>query len=323
MIVTEEMVTAALDATLADIASIAAKMGGWSKDQRDRMRVGLEAALKDHDSDLEHMVSLYGQISVIVGRQGTEDYPITKTIQEMKDRLDAMLVRMDGPHPRWRPDDKSDRHPQTVGEWDYQQDGPPDALKRSLKRLNVAMDYDDPRAPNQYAMVLRTDLIRVIGDYTHKRAAFDYFLNPSKPPSVDRIKAISVDVYNLRNKNPKIDDPRWIEDIILPVIEQAFVLHTWAENLDAERWRAFMSSQRFHLMGTSGFVYDRVDRVDPDDKSNSLKDRIPRARPEGQMLIGMEFWNEHPAHNDPRYPDTFERLFLVAYVDEIIRRSKK
>lgn len=79
------------------------------------------------------------------------------------------------PHPRWTPNDKSERHPQTVEEWDWQKDGPPDALARSRRRLNVAIDYADPRAPDQMALVLRTDLSRLMGDWTYKNAAFEHF----------------------------------------------------------------------------------------------------------------------------------------------------
>lgn len=78
-----------------------------------------------------------------------------------------------GPHPRWKATDKSDRHPQSVDEWDYRTDPVGGALDCSLRRLNVACDYDDPRAPDQMALVLRVDLSRVLADRTHKHAAWE------------------------------------------------------------------------------------------------------------------------------------------------------
>lgn len=80
------------------------------------------------------------------------------------------------PHPRWKPSDGSARHPQTLSAWDWRGDAPP-AFDRSLRRLNVAIDYDDPRAPDQMTLVLRIDLSRLIGDWTHKNAAFEAFRN--------------------------------------------------------------------------------------------------------------------------------------------------
>lgn len=66
------------------------------------------------------------------------------------------------PHPRWNAEKPGERHPQTVEEWNWHNDGPENGggLARSLKRLAVAADYDDPRAPDQMAQVLRIDLIR-------------------------------------------------------------------------------------------------------------------------------------------------------------------
>lgn len=79
------------------------------------------------------------------------------------------------PHPRWKPgqSDRHPRYPQSIEEWNYRNDPISRALARSLKRLNVAGDYDDPRAPDQMALVLRTDLIRLKHDWIHKNAAFE------------------------------------------------------------------------------------------------------------------------------------------------------
>lgn len=77
------------------------------------------------------------------------------------------------PHPKWKPDDKSDRHPQALVEWDYRTDPVGGAFERSRRRLNVASDYDDPRAPDQMALVLRLDVMRLMHQYVHRNAAFE------------------------------------------------------------------------------------------------------------------------------------------------------
>lgn len=84
-------------------------------------------------------------------------------------------------HPKWKPDDKSGRHPQTVDEWDWHQDGPDNGpLERSARRLNVSCDYDDPRAPDQMALVFRIDLSRVLGDRVFQGARAKLFLDERK-----------------------------------------------------------------------------------------------------------------------------------------------
>lgn len=85
------------------------------------------------------------------------------------------------PHPRWKPDN-GDRHPKTEAEWDYRNDPVGGSLEASVKRLNVAADYDDPRAPDQMALVLRIDLMRLKSDWIHKNAAFNAGVrhNPDK-----------------------------------------------------------------------------------------------------------------------------------------------
>jgi hypothetical protein len=75
------------------------------------------------------------------------------------------------PHPRWNPTKPGQRHPQTTEAWDWRNDGPDnDAFDRSVRRLAVAGDYDDPRAPDQMAQVLRIDLIRVLDALVHRTA---------------------------------------------------------------------------------------------------------------------------------------------------------
>lgn len=86
---------------------------------------------------------------------------------------------------------------------------------------------------------------------------------------------------------------------------------------DAERWRALMSSQRMHMMGSFGFDYV----FDPPDskKTADLVDVIPRHG--DHMHFGIEFWSEHSAFGDPAWPDTLPRKLLTTYVDELRARS--
>lgn len=88
------------------------------------------------------------------------------------------------PHPRWKVGDKSDRHPQTLEEWDRGADPIGGALNRSLRRLNVAVDYADPRAPDQLALVHRGDLSRALADRTHKNAAWECWRTEEKENAV-------------------------------------------------------------------------------------------------------------------------------------------
>lgn len=86
---------------------------------------------------------------------------------------------------------------------------------------------------------------------------------------------------------------------------------------DAERWRALMSSQRMHMMGSFGFDYV----FDPPDsrKHVDLVDVVPRA--DDYMHFGIEFWSTHAAFGDPAWPDDFPRKLLVTYVDEMRARQ--
>jgi len=84
---------------------------------------------------------------------------------------------------------------------------------------------------------------------------------------------------------------------------------------DAERWRALMSSQRLHFMGCSGFTIKG-----PPHPNGGVKAETVEPKPNHQLHFGMEFWDVHSAHGDPEFPDTFERHFMLAYVDELVRR---
>lgn len=89
-------------------------------------------------------------------------------------------------------------------------------------------------------------------------------------------------------------------------------------NQDAARWRALMSSQRFKLMGSAGFEYEKIDEA-----GERTFDNL-RAVPDKQHLhFGIEVWNTHAAYQDPRYPDRFERELLTTYVDTLIERAHR
>lgn len=77
---------------------------------------------------------------------------------------------------------------------------------------------------------------------------------------------------------------------------------------DAERWRAFFSSSRFTIMGTSGF-----DNLDYPQASVSA-DHDPRRN---WLHFGLSVWDRHPSGGDEQ--GTHGRNLLVAYVDH--RRS--
>ena len=89
--------------------------------------------------------------------------------------IECLRARDARPHPRWRPQDGSSRHPQSAAEWDWRQDSVGDALTRSVNRLNFAMDFDDPRAPDQMTVVLRADILRLTHDWIHKNVAWEHW----------------------------------------------------------------------------------------------------------------------------------------------------
>jgi hypothetical protein len=81
-------------------------------------------------------------------------------------------------HMRAKP---GERHPQTDDEHNPQNDPTGGALARSVARLNYAADYADPRALDQMALVWRIDLIRLSGDWQHKRAFFEHVKDLRSP----------------------------------------------------------------------------------------------------------------------------------------------
>lgn len=81
--------------------------------------------------------------------------------------------KLGDPHPHWSVEAENTNYPKTVEEWDPHQDPVGEHLARAEKRLRVAMDRDDPRAPDEMAIVSRWDLTTLVHDWWHKCAVFD------------------------------------------------------------------------------------------------------------------------------------------------------
>lgn len=75
------------------------------------------------------------------------------SIQRLSDEPPCHSIEKDG----WQ------RHPQSAQEWNWKEDHQGDSSGRSERRLNFAMDLSDPHAPDQMALVLRIDLLRLHG----------------------------------------------------------------------------------------------------------------------------------------------------------------
>lgn len=84
--------------------------------------------------------------------------------------------------------------------------------------------------------------------------------------------------------------------------------------VDAERWRALMSSARMHYMGSLGFRFPTKDN----NAKRTLSNSTPIPVLDTPWLFGMEFWSEHPDTGH----DSFERELMVNYVDAIRGRPK-
>lgn len=85
---------------------------------------------------------------------------------------------------------------------------------------------------------------------------------------------------------------------------------------DAERWRALMASQRFHIMAMSGFLLSHRDG----DETNRSKANLEPVPQNDVMFIKMEFWSEYKAKP---FKDAFERELMERYADEMVERLRK
>ncbi len=94
----------------------------------------------------------------------------------------------DKPPAHWEENDGWKRHPQTAEEWNWHNDGSPDAGRRSELRLNFAGDRADPHAPDQMALILRIDLLRIMGRMQHAEAYKRFRLERegSKPTTLEQ-----------------------------------------------------------------------------------------------------------------------------------------
>ncbi|MCF8533852.1 MAG: hypothetical protein K9G48_12670 [Reyranella sp.] len=92
-----------------------------------------------------------------------------------------------------------------------------------------------------------------------------------------------------------------------------------AADQDAARWRALMSSQRMHFMGSSGFDFHGMREAAG--RRYFTAESTAKPRDGSHLHFGMEFWDVHEAHGDPEFPDHFERSLLTAYVDALIARG--
>jgi len=81
--------------------------------------------------------------------------------------------KLGDPHPHWSAETKNENYPKTVEEWDPRKDPVGQHLTRAVARLRISIDRDDPRAPDEMALVSRWDLMTLIYDWWHKCAVFD------------------------------------------------------------------------------------------------------------------------------------------------------
>ena len=82
-------------------------------------------------------------------------------------------AKLGDPHPHWSASAKNENYPKTAEEWDPHKDPVGEHLDRAMKRLRLSIDRDDPRAPEEMALVSRWDLTTLIHDWWHKCAVFD------------------------------------------------------------------------------------------------------------------------------------------------------
>lgn len=88
--------------------------------------------------------------------------------------------KLSDPHPHWSVENKNEDYPKSVDEWDPRKDPVGQHLALAEKRLRVAMDRDDPRAPEEMALISRWDLTTLVHDWWHKCAVFDLWLAERK-----------------------------------------------------------------------------------------------------------------------------------------------
>jgi hypothetical protein len=181
----------------------------------------------------------------------------------------------------------------------------PTATRYVLGEVKAALSSASPAAPSGYVVIPRAvaeTIKHTAGAYLEDWASG--MADGTYQADIDAKAAYAVAEAALSALATAIDAPPTAADSDL--------------ERDAARWRALMSSQRMHFMGSSGFDY--VPKA-PGLDQRKLTNVKPVARQGEPMLFGMEIHSEHPAHNDPNYPDDFARELLTVYVDAIIARG--
>lgn len=105
---------------------------------------------------------------------------VTDAAERIKDALQSKGCALpDGWQvpPHFVEDEKSSRHPQFNKDWNWHDDARSEFENgMTVKRLNFAADLSDPRAPDQMCLVYRIDVMRLLVDWTHKNAAFKFWI---------------------------------------------------------------------------------------------------------------------------------------------------
>lgn len=118
-----------------------------------------------------------------------------------------------------------------------------------------------------------------------------------------RLSDKALDLYR-RMPNPHVEMARaTVFSLLDELQERRSAAPDEETRRDAERWRAFISSQRFKMMGSSGFVQDNDGRIVPAKE---------------HLHFGLEVWNIHPEGDDPQGQNG--RALLLAYVEELVHR---
>ena len=82
-------------------------------------------------------------------------------------------AQLSDPHPHWSADNTNENYPKSLEEWDPHKDPVGEHLARAERRLRIAMDRDDPRAPAEMTLISRWDLTTLVHDWWTKCAVFD------------------------------------------------------------------------------------------------------------------------------------------------------
>jgi len=98
----------------------------------------------------------------IIGKSGSVEAALRAELATLRAQETPKVPTRVNNHPptHWEAVDGWARHPQNAEEWDWPVD--PAGSNRSELRLNFASDRADPHAPDQMALILRLDLLRIM-----------------------------------------------------------------------------------------------------------------------------------------------------------------